>query len=91
MADDEWGDDRTEWGTDPTDGPDTERADEDDAATDSEWRFSLADLEDDEEGDNADGLSLYGEVKAGSPSAEHAVFVALGFALGLIAIWQLLP
>ena len=48
-------------------------------------------LEDDEEGDNADGLSLYGEVKAGSPSAEHAVFVALGFALGLIAIWQLLP
>ncbi|MFB6128740.1 MAG: hypothetical protein ABEJ47_03160 [Halorhabdus sp.] len=54
-----------------------------------DWRFSLDDLAEDGNGDDAVGFSLHGEVESGSPSVENALFVALGFGLGLVVVVQL--
>ncbi len=53
---------------------------------DSEWRFSLSDLEaDDESGNVAGSLGPAGEITPGDISPEHALFVALGvLAAGLV-------
>ncbi|CCQ34696.1 hypothetical protein HLRTI_003317 [Halorhabdus tiamatea SARL4B] len=88
MADDEWNDDAVDVAAGA--GPSDDSTDED--ADDAEgWRFSLDDLEDDGGGDTdndreANGFSLYGEIEAGSPSAENALFVAVGLALGLVVV-----
>lgn len=89
MVDDEWNDDAIDFeaGAGPSDD---DRTGED--ADDAEgWRFSLDDLEDDggddaDSDEEADGFSLYGEIEAGSPSAENALFVAVGLALGLVVL-----
>lgn len=78
MADDEWNDDAIDF--EEGAGPSDDRTDED--TDDAEgWRFSLEDLD-----DEADGFSLYGEIEAGSPSAENALFVAVGLAFGLVVV-----
>mgnify|MGYP000353818670 CR=1 FL=1 len=93
MADDEWNDDVPEFeegSANGANGESEDAADDSRSADDSEWRFSLADLEDDEEDeDEAGGFSLYADVKAGSPSGENALFVGLGLALGLVVVLQL--
>lgn len=79
MADDEWNDDGIDVaGSGPADDSETQ-----DGTDTEEWRFSLDDLGEEAEDDETE-FSLYGEVQAGSPSLENAVFVALGLALGLV-------
>ncbi|WP_135667076.1 DUF7312 domain-containing protein [Halorhabdus rudnickae] len=52
------------------------------------WRFSLEDLEADDE-DQAGWLGLSAEVEAGSPALENVVFVLLGVALAVVVALQL--
>lgn len=61
-------------------GTDSDSTDED-----SEWRFSLSDLEDDESGNVAGSLGPTGDITPGEIDPEHALFVALGvLAAGLV-------
>jgi ABC-type Na+ efflux pump permease subunit len=70
---------------------------------DDEWRFSLSDLEDDEEavseadGEDEVGGNVFGslqgaaeELEAGTPSKENAFFVVVGVVLALLFFAQFL-
>ena len=67
-------------------GDDPDGADDDDG-----WRFSLEDLEEDDEDAADEGwFDLSDTVEAGSPDLENVVFVLLGVALGVVVAIQLL-
>jgi len=95
--DDEWSydvgeisdeEDVEQTGEGPASSP--EQKDTVDGAEDDEgWRFSLADLEEDNEEDEEGWLDLSAEVEAGSPDPENVVFVLFGVALGVVVAIQL--
>lgn len=55
---------------------------------DDEWRFSLSDLEDDDEstGSVAGSLGPAGEIEPGDVNVEHALFVALGVLAAVLVV-----
>lgn len=67
--------------------PDSNSANAPESDDDSDWRFSLEDLE--ESTPETDSF-FRGEVEPGSPDIENTVFVLLGVALGLFVVVQLL-
>ncbi|GGL32017.1 hypothetical protein GCM10009037_14570 [Halarchaeum grantii] len=64
----------------------SERIDGEQERDDGEWRFSLADLEEDAE---EDPVAEARPVEPGSPSAENVAFFLLG-ALGAVGVFALL-
>ena len=62
-------------------------SDPDTADDDSQWRFSLSDLEDDSEGDGggnvAGSMAIDEELEAGDISTENALFVVVGVLLAV--------
>jgi len=89
--DDEWNYDAGEFedeGSDePTGDPSVEAAAAENDEGEEGWRFSLEDLEDDEE--EAGWLDLSATVEPGSPEIENVVFVLLGVGLGVVVAVQL--
>lgn len=53
-----------------------------DGDEDAEWRFSLSDLEDDEEGPGHEPVPIEPE----SPALENVAFVVVGVALALLVL-----
>lgn len=97
MADDEddgWSVETSDVGTDADADPDAEVSDDE-----SEWRFSLSDLEDEDtektDEQSAVGGNVFGSfssdsevIEAGSPTLEGTLFVVAGAVLALLFFLQ---